>query len=65
MFVRTLVVGALLGRKVWGARIDGPTQFNHWWLRTDLDRVNPGKNGHGAYVSAYYLARWATTRPRT
>jgi hypothetical protein len=44
--------------KVWGTRIGGATAFNHWWLRTDLDRTYPGKDGRGAYVSAYYLARW-------
>lgn len=44
--------------KVSGARIAKGSQFNHWWLRTDLDRVNPGKNGRDAYVPAFYLARW-------
>jgi cell wall-associated NlpC family hydrolase len=44
--------------KVAGARVSRGGQYNHWWLRTDLDRVNPGKNGRGAYVSAFYLARW-------
>jgi cell wall-associated NlpC family hydrolase len=44
--------------KAAGARVAKGSQFNHWWLRTDLDHVNPGKNGRGAYVSAFYLARW-------
>lgn len=44
--------------KVWGARVGTASQFNHWWMRTDLDRTYPGGNGRGAYVSAYYLARW-------
>ncbi|WP_218671260.1 hypothetical protein [Microbispora sp. GKU 823] len=44
--------------RVWGAEVRNGNQFNHWWLRTDLDRTNPGKNGRGAYVSAYYLAKW-------
>lgn len=44
--------------RVWGAEVRHGAQFNHWWLRTDLDRTYPGKNGRGAYVSAYYLSRW-------
>ncbi|MFC4537059.1 hypothetical protein [Sphaerisporangium dianthi] len=44
--------------RIWGAEVRHGAQFNHWWLRTDLDRANPGKNGRGAYVSAYYLAKW-------
>jgi cell wall-associated NlpC family hydrolase len=44
--------------KVWGAQVGSGSQFNRWWLRTDLDRAFAGKNGRGAYVSAYYLARW-------
>ena len=39
-------------------------QFNHWWLRTDLDRTYPGKNGRGAFVSAYYLARWGNDQAK-
>ncbi|WP_433323636.1 hypothetical protein [Spirillospora sp. CA-294931] len=44
--------------KVWGAEVRNGSSFNHWWLRTDLDRSLPGKSGRGAYVSAYYLKRW-------
>jgi hypothetical protein len=44
--------------KVWGAEVRSGTQYNHWWLKTDLDVVYAGKNGRGAYVSAYYLSRW-------
>ncbi|WP_394834762.1 M23 family metallopeptidase [Pendulispora rubella] len=44
--------------KVWGKEVRQGDQFNHWWLRTDLDLTYAGKNGHNAYVSAYYLARW-------
>ncbi|MFC7387637.1 NlpC/P60 family protein [Sphaerisporangium rhizosphaerae] len=44
--------------RVRGAEVRHGSAFNHWWLRTDLDRTNPGKNGRGAYVSAYYLAKW-------
>ncbi|WP_306326036.1 M23 family metallopeptidase [Streptomyces venezuelae] len=51
--------------KVWGQEIrDASGNFNHWWLRTDLDTVNPGKNGYGAYVSAYYLSRWGNDEAR-
>lgn len=50
--------------KVWGARVGNAAQFNHWWLRTDLDRTYPGKNGRGAYVSAYYLSRWGNDEAR-
>ncbi|MFC6081275.1 hypothetical protein [Sphaerisporangium aureirubrum] len=44
--------------RVWGAEVRHGGEFNHWWLRTDLDHTNPGKNGRGAYVSAYYLGKW-------
>ncbi|MEV8624039.1 M23 family metallopeptidase [Streptomyces sp. NPDC051079] len=51
--------------KVWGQEIrDGSGNVNHWWLRTDLDTVYPGKNGRGAYVSAYYLSRWGNDEAR-
>jgi cell wall-associated NlpC family hydrolase len=50
--------------KVAGARVTHGAQFNHWWLRTDLDRTYPGKNGRGAYVSAYYLTRWGNDEAR-
>ncbi|GAA1509759.1 hypothetical protein GCM10009677_48280 [Sphaerisporangium rubeum] len=44
--------------RTWGAEVRHGGDVNHWWLRTDLDRTDPGKNGRGAYVSAYYLAKW-------
>lgn len=44
--------------KVWGANYTGPEGFNHWWLKTDLDVVYPGKDGRGAFVPAYFLSRW-------
>lgn len=44
--------------RVWGERYSGPEGYNHWWLRTDLDVVHPGKNGRGVYVPAYFLSRW-------
>lgn len=50
--------------KVWGARVGTASQFNHWWLRTDLDVVYAGKNGRNAYVSAYYLSRWGNDEAR-
>lgn len=51
--------------KVWGQEIrDGSGNYNHWWLKTDLDTVYSGKNGYGAYVSAYYLSRWGNDEAR-
>ena len=51
--------------KVWGQEIrDASGNYNHWWLRTDLDTVYAGKNGRGAYVSAYYLSRWGDDEAR-
>ncbi|MFF5258059.1 M23 family metallopeptidase [Actinomadura viridis] len=50
--------------KVWGREVRSGDQFNHWWLRTDLDEVYAGKNGWGAYVSAYYLSRWGNDEAR-
>jgi hypothetical protein len=43
--------------KTWGDKVGTSSQYNHWWLLTDLDRVYPGKSGT-AYVSAYYLRNW-------
>ncbi|MQY10178.1 hypothetical protein SRB5_02850 [Streptomyces sp. RB5] len=46
--------------KVWGREIrDASGNFNHWWLRTDLD-VGPANQ----YVSAYYLSRWGNDEAR-
>ncbi|MEV6104925.1 M23 family metallopeptidase [Streptomyces sp. NPDC051940] len=46
--------------KAWGREIrDGAGNYNHWWLRTDLD-VGPA----GQYVSAYYLSRWGNDEAR-
>ncbi|MEU8539546.1 M23 family metallopeptidase [Streptomyces sp. NPDC048717] len=51
--------------KVWGQEVRGSSgSFNHWWLKTDLDTVYAGKNGRGAYVSAYYLSRWGNDEAR-
>ncbi|WP_432058287.1 M23 family metallopeptidase [Streptomyces sp. bgisy022] len=51
--------------KVWGQEIRGANgTYNHWWLKTDLDTTYPGKNGRGAYVSAYYLSRWGNDEAR-
>jgi murein DD-endopeptidase MepM/ murein hydrolase activator NlpD len=41
--------------KVWGPNVQHGNDYNHWWLRTDLDTGNPRRN---QYVSAYYLSRW-------
>ncbi len=43
--------------KVRGARVGSASQYNHWWLLTDLDVVYSGGRGR-AFVSAYYLSRW-------
>ncbi|GAA3156960.1 MULTISPECIES: M23 family metallopeptidase [Streptomyces] len=46
--------------KVWGREIrDASGNYNHWWLRTDLD-VGPANQ----YVSAYYLSRWGNDEAR-
>ncbi|MFB7027677.1 MULTISPECIES: M23 family metallopeptidase [unclassified Streptomyces] len=51
--------------KVWGQEIrDASGNYNHWWLRTDLDTVYAGKNGRNAHVSAYYLSRWGNDEAR-
>lgn len=50
--------------RVRGAEVRHGSQWNRWWLRTDLDRTNPGKNGRGAYVSAYYLSRWGNDQAK-
>jgi hypothetical protein len=41
--------------KVWGPVVQVGSQYNHWWMRTDLDEGSPWQN---QYVSAYYLTRW-------
>lgn len=50
--------------RVWGAEVRHGNSVNHWWMRTDLDRTNAGKNGHNAYVSAYYLKRWGNDQAK-
>jgi hypothetical protein len=50
--------------RVWGAQVGKGSQFNHWWLRTDLDRTYSGGNGRGAYVSAFYLSRWGNDQAK-
>ena len=45
--------------KAWGRRQGTASQFNHWWLKTDLD-VGPA----GQWVSAYYLSRWGNDEAR-
>lgn len=39
--------------KVAGPMVRSGSQYNHWWLKTDLD-VGPANQ----YVSAYYLQKW-------
>jgi hypothetical protein len=41
--------------KKWGPEVRVGTQYNHYWMLTDLDSGNPWQN---QYVSAYYLSRW-------
>lgn len=41
--------------KVWGPNVQVGSDYNHWWLKTDLDSGNPWQN---QWVSAYYLSRW-------
>jgi hypothetical protein len=41
--------------KVGGPVVQHGSDWNHWWLLTDLDTGNPWRN---QYVSAYYLSRW-------
>lgn len=45
--------------KTWGRRQGTASQFNHWWLKTDLD-VGPANQ----WVSAYYLSRWDNDEAR-
>ncbi|WP_354644124.1 hypothetical protein [Kitasatospora camelliae] len=43
--------------KKWGDEVrDSSGNYNHWWLKTDLD-TNLWGSGP-AYVSAYYLSNW-------
>jgi hypothetical protein len=46
-----------------GSEVREGSQYNHWWLSTDLDQVNPGKP-HRAWVSAFYLKRWGNDEAR-
>lgn len=39
--------------KVWGPEVRVGEDYNHWWLKTDLDEGPAGQ-----WVSAYYLANW-------
>lgn len=47
--------------KKWGPEVSVGTQFNHYWMLTDLDSGNPWQN---QYVSAYYLSRWGNDEAR-
>jgi hypothetical protein len=40
--------------KISGDRVGTSTTYNHYWLLTDLDSVNSGRDGR-SFVSAYYL----------
>ena len=39
--------------KAWGPNVTSGSNFNHWWMKTDLD-VGPANQ----WVSAIYLSRW-------
>ncbi|MFJ2033839.1 N-acetylmuramoyl-L-alanine amidase [Streptosporangium sp. NPDC087985] len=41
--------------RTWGPNVQVGSDYNHWWLKTDLDSGSPWQN---QWVSAYYLARW-------
>ncbi|WP_326822200.1 N-acetylmuramoyl-L-alanine amidase [Streptosporangium sp. NBC_01756] len=41
--------------RTWGPNVQVGADYNHWWLKTDLDSGSPWQN---QWVSAYYLARW-------
>jgi len=47
--------------KVWGPIVQSGSQYNHWWMRTDLDEGSPTQN---QYVSAFYLSRWGNDEAR-
>jgi len=41
--------------KAWGDRYPSSgSSYNHYWLLTDLDSVNSGRDGR-SFVSAYFL----------
>lgn len=44
--------------KLPGARVGTASEFNHYWLLTDLDALAFQGAQRRAYVSAYYLKRW-------
>lgn len=45
--------------KVWGPNAQSGSNFNHWWLKTDLD-VGPANQ----WVSALMLSRWGNDQAR-
>ncbi|MEC7120658.1 MAG: M23 family metallopeptidase [Pseudomonadota bacterium] len=45
--------------KVWGPKVQVGSNYNHWWLKTDLD-VGPANQ----WVSAYMLSRWGNDEAR-
>ncbi|MEV4752492.1 hypothetical protein AB0K21_39565 [Streptosporangium sp. NPDC049248] len=46
---------------MWGPKVQVGSDYNHWWLKTDLDSGDPWKN---QWVSAYYLARWGNDQAK-
>lgn len=47
--------------RVWGPLVQVGGDYNHWWLKTDLDSGNPWQN---QWVSAYYLSRWGNDQAK-
>ncbi|MBG0830191.1 M23 family metallopeptidase [Planomonospora sp. ID67723] len=44
-----------------GPKVQVGADYNHWWLKTDLDSGNPWRN---QWVSAYYLSRWGNDQAK-
>ncbi|GII77876.1 hypothetical protein Sru01_28580 [Sphaerisporangium rufum] len=47
--------------RVWGPNVQVGADYNHWWLKTDLDSGSPTRN---QWVSAYYLKRWGNDQAK-
>lgn len=47
--------------KIWGPVVQVGSDYNHWWMRTDLDTGSPWQD---QYVSAYYLSHWGNDQAK-
>ncbi|NUP69022.1 MAG: M23 family metallopeptidase [Nonomuraea sp.] len=47
--------------RTWGPLVQVGGDYNHWWLKTDLDSGSPWQN---QWVSAYYLSRWGNDQAK-